>query len=137
MPGDAHGSFSITGVISTDPLVFLHGYGARALLVFAVVLGVWGTYLYFRKHELDGGFRASYLIMGGLSAAQGLIGLVTLISGGRPTELLHLVYGAFAVLFIPGAYFYAQGGTPRREAVILAGAAWVVSIAYFRGIATG
>jgi len=43
----------------------------------------------------------------------------------------------FAVLFLPGAYFYAHGGSRRREAVILAGAAWVVSIAYFRGIATG
>ena len=137
IPADASGSFSVTGTISTDPLVFLHGFGARALLVFAVVLGVWGTYLYFRKHELSGGFRASYLIMGGLTAAQGLIGLLAFITGGRPTELLHLVYGAFAVLFIPGAYFYAQGGTRRREAVILAGAAWVVSIAYFRGIATG
>jgi hypothetical protein len=137
MPADASGSFWITGVVSTNPLVFLHGYGATALLVFAVVLGIWGTYLYFRKHELDGGFRASYLIMGGLTALQGLFGLLTLITGGRPTELLHLVYGAFAVLFIPGAYFYAQGGTRRREAVILAGAAWVVSIAYFRGIATG
>lgn len=137
MPGDASGSIAITGVSSTDTLAFLHGFGARALLIFAVVLGVWGTYLYFRKHELNGGFRSSYLIMGGLTALQGLIGLVAFITGGRPTELLHLVYGAFAVLFIPGAYFYAQGGTRRREAVILAGAAWIVSIAYFRGIATG
>jgi FtsH-binding integral membrane protein len=135
MPADASGSATITGV--TDPLAFLHGFGARALLLFAVVLGVWGTYLYFRKHELNGGFRSSFLIMGGLTALQGLIGLVAFITGGRPTELLHLVYGAFAVLFIPGAYFYAQGGTRRREAVILAGAAWIVSIAYFRGIATG
>jgi hypothetical protein len=57
--------------------------------------------------------------------------------GARPTELLHVVYGIFAVFFLPGAYLYAHGGSRRREAVILAGAAWVVSIAYFRGIATG
>ena len=137
MRAGASVSTAATGVTSTDPLAFLHGYGARALLVFAVVLGVWGTYLYFRKQELSGGFRSSFLIMGGLTALQGLIGLVAFITGGRPTELLHLVYGAFAVLFIPGVYFYAQGGTRRREAVILAGAAWIVSIAYFRGIATG
>jgi hypothetical protein len=65
------------------------------------------------------------------------VGLAAFAFGGRPSELLHLVYGVFAVIFLPGAYVYAQGGTPRREAVILAGAAWVVSIAYFRGIATG
>ena len=121
----------------TETLGSLHGFAARALLAYAVALGIWGTYRYFRNQPLDGGFRASYLIMAGLTALQGLLGLATFLLGARPTELLHVVYGIFAVIFLPGAYLYAQGGSPRREAVILAGAAWVVSIAYFRGIATG
>ena len=75
--------------------------------------------------------------MAGLTAIQGLLGLAAFALGGRPFELLHIVYGVFAVIFIPGAYLYAHGGTRQRETVILAGAAWVVSIAYFRGIATG
>lgn len=120
-----------------DVLRFLHGYGARVLLIYAVVLAVWGTYRYFRNQDLSGGFRSSYLIMAGLTAAQGLVGLIAFALGGRPTELLHIVYGVFAVIFLPGAYLYAQGGSRRREAVIMAGAAWVVSIAYLRGIATG
>jgi hypothetical protein len=102
-----------------------------------VVLAIWGTYLYFRKEQLSGGFRSSYLIMVGLTAIQGLVGLVALALGGRPNELLHIVYGVFAVIFLPGLYLYAQGGSHRREAVLLAGAAWIVSIAYLRGIATG
>jgi hypothetical protein len=118
-------------------LVFLHGVGARALLAFAVVLAIWGTYGYFRHAQVSGGFRSGYLVMAGLTAVQGLVGLAAFAFGGRPTELLHLVYGVFAVIFLPGAYLYAHGGSRRREAVILAGAAWVVSIAYFRGIATG
>ena len=121
----------------TSALVFLHGFGARALVAFAVVLGVWGTDADFRNPKLSGGFRSSYLIMAGLTALQGLIGLVTLALGQRPTELLHIVYGVFAVLFLPGAYLYAHGGTQRRETVILAGACWVVSIAFIRGIFTG
>ena len=118
-------------------LALLHRVGANALLIFAVVLGVWGTYQYFRRGAVSGGFRSSYLIMAGLTALQGLIGLAAFALGGRPTTLLHLVYGVFAVVFLPGAYLYAHGGSRRREAVVLAGAAWVVSIAYFRGIATG
>jgi heme A synthase len=121
----------------TEALGSLHGFAARALLAYAVALGIWGTYRYFRNQPLDGGFRASYLIMAGLTALQGLIGLATFLLGARPAELLHVVYGIFAVIFLPGAYLYAHGGSPRREAVILAGAAWVVSIAFFRGIATG
>jgi hypothetical protein len=54
----------------------------------------------------------------------------------HPTTLLHFVYGAFAVVFLPGAYVYSRSGGKRREAVVLAGASWIVSIAFFRGIAT-
>jgi heme A synthase len=120
-----------------DAFAAVHAYGARVLLIFAVVLGVWGTYNYFRNRPLSGGFRSSYLIMAGLTVVQGLLGVGTFALGGRPTETLHIVYGIFAVIFLPGAYLYAQGGTSRRETVILAGAAWVVSIAYLRGIFTG
>jgi len=121
----------------TDVLLFVHQVGGRALVAFAVVLGVWGAYLYFRRGALSGGFRSSFLIMAGLTAVQGLAGLGEFIAGQRPTELLHVVYGAFAVLFLPGVYLYAQNGTKRREAVVLAGASWIVAIAYLRGFATG
>jgi hypothetical protein len=122
----------------TDAIVQAHGLGARALILFAVVVAIWGTYLYFRKGELNGGFRSSYLVMTGLTALQGLAGLVLLATGRWPAAgFLHFVYGVFAVLFLPGVYLYAQGGSRRREAVLLAGATWVVSIAYFRGVATG
>ena len=121
----------------SDAFVFLHTFGARALVAFAVLLGIWGAYGYFRHAAVSGGFRSSYLIMAGLTAVQGLVGLVLFAVGQRPHELLHIVYGVFAVLFLPGAYLWAHGGSKRREAVILAAAAWVVAIAYFRGIATG
>jgi hypothetical protein len=65
-----------------------------------------------------------------------LIGLATLALGFHPRELLHVVYGIFAVVFLPGAYLYSRSGSQRREAVVLAGASWIVSIAFFRGIAT-
>ena len=122
----------------SELLAALHRISATALLIFAVVLAVWGTYLYFRRAELSGGFRSGFLIVAGLTAVQGFFGLVLLLIGKRPADWpLHIVYGIFAVLFLPGVYFYAQGGTKRREAVFLAGAAWVVAVAYFRGIATG
>jgi CDP-diglyceride synthetase len=117
--------------------VFLHTFGARALIVFAVVLGIWGAYEYFRHAQVSGGFRSSYLLMAGLTALQGLFGLGLFVLGNRPHTLLHLVYGIFAVLFLPGAYLWAHGGSKRREAIILAAAAWIVAVAYFRGFSTG
>lgn len=121
----------------TDSLVFLHTFGARALVAFAVLLGVWGAYGYFRSGEVSGGFRSSYLIMAGLTALQGLAGLALYAVGRHPFTLLHIVYGIFAVLFLPGAYLWAHGASKRREAIILAAAAWIVAVAYFRGISTG
>ena len=118
-------------------LTFVHSVGADALLAFAVVLGLWGSYSYFRDRPLSGGFRSSYLIMFGLTVLQGLLGVAGFVAGNRPGELLHIVYGIFAVIFLPGAYLYSHGGSRRRETVILAGAAWIVSIAYLRGMATG
>ena len=119
-------------------LVLLHAFGARVLIIFAVVLGVWGAYLYFRNQQLSGGFRSSYLIMAALTPLQSLLGLTALIGGGNPREgILHMVYGIFATLFVPGAYLYARGGDKRREALVLAGASWIVAIAFFRGTATG
>jgi CDP-diglyceride synthetase len=120
-----------------SPLAFLHTLGARVLLLFAVALAIWGTYQYFRKAEISAGFRSSYLIMAAVTAVQGLLGLAAFATGGHPRTLLHLVYGVFAAVFVPGAYLWARSGNRRREAVILAGASWVVSIAFFRGIATG
>src|SRR6202022_4780430 len=104
-------SFASTQVNVVDPLRFLHALGARTLLVFAVVIAVWGTYQYFRKAEVSAGFRSSYLVMAGLTVVQGLLGLAGFASGGRPTTLLHFVYGPFAVLFLPGAYLWAHSGS--------------------------
>jgi heme A synthase len=121
-----------------DTLSTMHRFGATVLLIYAVLLGLWGTYYYFRNQRVSGGFRSSYLIMAALIPIQGLLGVGALIASGQPREgILHMVYGAFAVLFIPGAYLYSRGGTERRETLVLAGACWIVAIAFFRGIATG
>ena len=121
----------------TRILVFLHSYGARVLLIASIVLAVWGTVQYFRNRPLGGGFRSSFLIVAGLVALQGVIGLAGFALGLRPVELLHVVYGVFALFFLPGAYLYSRSGGQRREAIVLAGASWIVSVAFFRGIATG
>jgi heme A synthase len=120
-----------------EALSGVHRLFATVLLIYAVLLGLWGTYSYFRSKSLSGGFRSSYLIMAALIPIQGLLGLSALLAGGHMREILHVVYGGFAVLFVPGAYLYAHGGTSRREALILAGASWIVAIAFYRGIATG
>jgi hypothetical protein len=121
----------------TGAIVSLHVVLGDALVLFSLALGIWGAYLYFRRNAITPGFRSSFLVMAGLTVLQGVIGLGAFVTGSRPGELLHIVYGVFAALFLPGVYLYAHGGSARREAVFLAGACWIVLIAYLRGFATG
>ena len=76
--------------------------------------------------------------MAGLVFLQGVFGVTALFVGGNPRAgFLHMVYGIFAAIFVPGAYLWSRGDNQRREALILAGASWIVSIAFIRGISTG
>lgn len=119
-------------------LAIIHGRFAIALLLFAALLGMWGGFQFLRHREVSGGFRSSFLLMAGLTAVQGLAGIGALVGGGRPRELLHVVYGAFAIVFLPGLYLYAgRGGRRDREAAFLVIGCWVVLIAYGRGFGTG
>ena len=118
-------------------LTFLHARFAIALIVFAAVLGLWGTLSLLTRHQVSGGFRSSYLLMIALTAVQGLVGAATLASGDRPREILHVVYGIFAIVFLPGVYFWSTNRKPDQEATILAVSAWIMAIAYGRGIMTG
>src|SRR5262249_41276193 len=71
-----------------------------------------------------------------LTGVQGLMG-VALIAVARPREIVHVVYGAFAIIFLPGVYFWAARGSRAREAALMAASCWIVAIAYGRGILTG
>jgi heme A synthase len=120
-----------------DVVKFLHAVGARALVVFAVVLALWGTYHYIRKRDLPSLFRRAYLGLFGLTALQGLLGLLAFALGDHPTEFVHIAYGIFALIFLPGAYISSSPRPHRNETLILAVALWIVSVAYVRGIVTG
>ena len=119
-------------------LVFLHQRLGIALIITALLLALWGSLLYFRRRALSGGFRSLFLLMIGLTAAQGLSGVGTFLAGRAPARgILHIVYGIFAIVFLPGVFTYASRGDRTREAAFLTAACWVVLVAYGRGFATG
>jgi len=118
-------------------VLFLHQRLAYGLVIYAVILGLWGGYEYIRHKKLSGGFRSSFILMAGLTALQGLLGLVALATGGGLHNKLHLIYGIFAIIALPGAYFYGTRRDDAFEAALLSAASWLVTIAYLRGFMTG
>jgi heme A synthase len=123
----------------SDLVLFIHARFALAEVLFALLLAVWGSYQYFRHKAVSGGFRSGYLLLCGLTVVQGLLGLGNLLLGTHLHNALHIVYGIFAVLFLPGLYFYSVSGRPSkaREAAYLTAACWIVLIAFGRGFQTG
>ena len=115
----------------------LHSIGARVLIVYAVALALWGTYHYIRNKDLTGVFRRAYLGLLGLTALQGILGIAAFALGGKPTEIVHIAYGIFALIFLPGAYISSSPRPHRNETLILTVALWVVTVVYVRGIVTG
>ena len=118
-------------------LAFVHQRLAYGLVAMAVLLGLLGSVNFLTRRRLSGGFRSGYLLMIVLVAVQGLAGAAALGLGARPRQILHLVYGIFAIAFLPGLYVYTRNKKADTEAAVLATACWVVVIAYFRGISTG
>jgi heme A synthase len=118
-------------------LIEIHRRLAYALLIFAVILGIWGGFQFMRRRAVSGGFRSSYLLMVGLLAVQGLLGVLSLTTTPPPRGILHVVYGIFAIVFLPGVYFYAARGSRAREAAFMAASCWIVAVAFGRGISTG
>jgi heme A synthase len=128
-----------------NTVAYVHQRFALALIVYAIILGLWGGFQFLRRRAISAGFRSSYVLMIGLLAVQGLLGVVLLTSHQPREGLLHIVYGIFAIVFLPGVYFYAArrpgdrdpGAARAREAAFMAASCWVVAIAFYRGIATG
>ena len=119
-------------------LHFLHVRFAVALIVLAAIIGLWGAYQFLRYRGVSGGFRSLFLLTAGLTALQGLAGLGIYLLGQQPRRgILHVVYGIFAVVFLPGVFTYASRGGREREAAFLGAAGWIVLVAYLRGWATG
>jgi heme A synthase len=120
-------------------ILLLHARLALAAILFAILLGAWGSYQYVRHKAVSGGFRSAYLMLCGLTAVQGLVGILNLLLGAKLHNPLHVVYGIFAVLFLPGLYFYSVSGrsSKAREAAFLAAACWIVLVALGRGWITG
>ena len=84
-----------------DSLQFLHGLLSRALLLFAVVAGVYGLIEYFRKQLVSPNYWG-IIVVGNLAAVgQGIIGLILALAGQQPAEWVHILYGVVALMWIP------------------------------------
>jgi len=76
-------------------------------------------------------------VTAGLGVLQALFGALLFLSGARPEEGLHFVYGLIVLGAIPVAYVYSDQKQVRRDIIIMGIAVIAVIGAAIRALATG
>ena len=82
-------------------MVDLHLRIAISLVLYYTILGIWGVVLGIRKSPLSPGYRGALVIGVGLGVVQALLGVYLVLSGLRPADNLHFLYGASVILTLP------------------------------------
>lgn len=125
-----------------EPLVLVHVVSAAALLLVALVVGVWGL---VRARSIGEGagpregkaYAQLLQLSHTLVAVTGVLGLALLGYGGHLDDPLHgRVYGPFMVVAIVAAYGYRTSDAPKNVRVF-AVASLVVLALGLRAFATG
>lgn len=82
-------------------------------------------------------FRWLLIATASLGALQAAIGGLLFLSGERPGDMLHLVYGGIVLLAIPIAYVYSDQKRTRRDIIIMVIAIVAIIGAAVRAFMTG
>jgi CDP-diglyceride synthetase len=101
-------------------LVELHARLANTALFFCIIMGLWGTWRFLRKHGMDGSYWGAAVIAEVLILVQGALGAYLWIIGLRPARNIHVLYGIVAALAIPLIFFYTKGREERPEMLMYA-----------------
>lgn len=82
-------------------------------------------------------FRWLLIVTAALGVLQAIVGGLIFLTGARPFDSLHFVYGGIVLLAIPVAYVYSEQSQVRRDIIIMVIAVLAVIGAAVRALMTG
>ncbi|MGH2536761.1 MAG: hypothetical protein ACRDHL_05155 [Candidatus Promineifilaceae bacterium] len=86
-----------------------HRFLSQAIVLYFLLAGLWGLLRAVRKQGLDGDYLGALVIAEGLYIVEALLGAALMIAGERPGRGVHLLYGVFALVALPGLFAYLRG----------------------------
>jgi len=102
----------------------IHGLLSNTIWLFFLALGLWGIFRAIRKQGVDGSYLGAMVIGQVIYYVQGVLGLILWIGGHLPAVArppMHILYGAFALVFLPFVYFtWLKGDDSNRAQWVLA-----------------
>jgi heme A synthase len=99
-------------------LLFFHNGLFRAGLLLSVVIGAWGLYMFFRHMTPTPSYRSTLVLTEVLFVVQGILGAALFLSGRRPHDTLHWLYGILLVIVLPIATTYTSSREDRRQSLV-------------------
>ncbi|MBI4493883.1 MAG: hypothetical protein HY690_13915 [Chloroflexi bacterium] len=99
-------------------LIALHATLANSIILYLLLVGLWGLGGYFRGFRLTRNYTGALVIGEIVLVAQGVVGLALVLLGVMPGEGMHFLYGVASVLGLPLAHSYAQGRDDRQILLI-------------------
>ena len=119
-----------------DLIVAAHASFARVVIVYLVLLGVWGIVTGMRGHGPSPSYYGALVIAEGAALLQGAFGILNLFVR-PPQNTIHLLYGVALALALPLAWTYVRGRPANRVALTLGLVALFAAGLGIRGMTTG
>ncbi len=117
-------------------MVTVHHRLAEAVQLLGVVGALWAAWCVFRR-TVSPGLRVYVLLSEAVIAVQAALGIGLAISGHRPAEGLHFLYGPLVLLALPVAMLIGSRTDERGEHLALLGGCAAVVLLSLRAISTG
>jgi heme A synthase len=94
--------------------VSLHRVLSNSLVLFFVLVGLWGLVRAIRGRGVEASYLGALVIGEGLFVLQAILGVIMLVAGDEPGRIVHLIYGTFALVALPGLFAYIKGDDSNR-----------------------
>lgn len=117
--------------------VLLHDRLGTTVVLFFLIVGLWGILEFARGGVLGGNIAGALIIGQFLILVQGVLGLVIFVWGDRPNQMLHILYGFTAALVLPFVWSYVRDRAPRQGLLLYSLVALFIVGLAIRGITTG
>jgi len=107
----------------------IHGFLSLTIILYVGFVALWLLYKYLRDQPLEGNFWGVIWTGEILLGVQTLLGIVQLIQGRVPREMIHLLYGFLVPMIWPATFSFTREQADKRKIMI-----WFLVTAFLFGI---
>ncbi len=119
-------------------MVVIHGRLANTVILYVVIMALWGFWRFFRKQGMDSSYWGAVVIVEVLLLLQGALGFFLYFIGLSPGRgWVHILYGIVGAIALPAVYLYTKGRDDNRDILIYAVAFMFQTGIFMRAMITG